>query len=120
MTTHGLRIAMGLLLALAGCSLAAAAEESKAPPVDAAVDVAPAPVPASDCGDCGNCTRKMSKAARFWDWLTYQPECKPNKCCKMSAMPACPPRLYWFFPCVDSCGQCPMGGYAAKCGCNAH
>jgi hypothetical protein len=133
MNKHSLRIATIVLLALTASSMSAAAE-SKPVPTVVAIDVespsgkpaatlpSPNPVDApasSECATCqAGCKSKGSCGARLLAWLTYQPLCKPNKCCQPSAYPCCQPRNYWWFPCVDCYGQCPMGGYAAKsCGC---
>ena len=121
MKTHAVRTATVLLLALAMSSIAAAADRlTPAAPLDPAANVAPAAPPPTDCDQCGNCKtgcKSKTCCARLWDWLTYQPLCQPNKCCKTSPMPCCAPQLYWFFPCVDSYGPCPMGGYAQSCCC---
>jgi hypothetical protein len=138
MNTQSLRIATAMLLGLMATSMATAAESNPVPMI-VAVEVespsgkttatlstpspvaAPATTECTTCGTCSTCSTGKSKGsccARLLEWLTYQPLCKPMKCCKPSAYPCCQPRLYWFFPCVDCYGQCPIGGYAAKtCGC---
>jgi hypothetical protein len=116
MKARYLRLTTTLLLALAVPSLVLAEEVAN----KAETSAAEAPVaPCATGSPLRTAWRpEPTCVSRVWAWLTYQPLNQPNKCCKLSAMPCCPPRNYWFFPCVDAHGQCPMSGYTAKsCGC---
>lgn len=124
MNTRCLSLATALFLTLTIPSLALSAEVVETKPLPSVTEAAPAAAdaPVSPCSTCTHhrtwARPNGSCAARFWDWLTYQPLCQRNKCCKISAMPCCAPRNYWFFPCTDGYGSCSTGGYTAKsCGC---
>lgn len=118
MKTRFLLTALALLAGLALCSRGMAATGEVRPATTSELNAPTAAVVEAPVDSCGCCQQKKSCGGRFLEWLTYQPLCKGNKCCKIQPMPCCQPRLYWFFPCVDSCGQCPMGGYTTKsCGC---